>query len=189
MSNVIGEKKSEIQKGTWGATIGLIIAGILNPLQGVYLLIRWLTGGYKCRNCGKRMSVPAWWERRPSYGPTMCDQCQKADKDRSDKSISYLGDEVIAAGYGRVLTEWRLPLRPLSTLPYPKEAIRQALKNLLLHSQDSEYRQALQTGLLVLDDFIPDEEVPMDKGENTRKWWEVRCKLHDGPENAGSPHG
>src|SRR6266542_1906755 len=80
----------------------------------------------------------------------------------------------IVGEYGGVLAELPGPLRPLSKLPYPKETIRQAIEKLLARSQDPEYRNLLKTVLLALDDFVPDEEVPLDKEENRRKWLKVR---------------
>src|SRR5262249_53281478 len=47
---------------------------------------------------------------------------------------------------------------------------RRAIETLLSRSRDPEYRNHLETALIVLDDFVPDEEVPLDEEENTRKW-------------------
>jgi len=86
-------------------------------------------------------------------------------------------DVYIVGEYGKVLTETPGPLRPLSKLPYPKETIKQAIEKLLARSQDPEYRNHLETALFSLDDFIPDDEVPLDKEENTRKWLKVRLGI------------
>lgn len=83
-------------------------------------------------------------------------------------------DMDIVGEYGGVLATIPGPLRPLSKLPYPKEIIRRAIENLLAQSKGHEYRSMLQTVLLALDDFIPDEEVPLDKEENGRKWLILR---------------
>ncbi len=95
--------------------------------------------------------------------------------DRLQEMSSLPQREVEIVGeYGGVLAELPGPLRPLSKLPYPKETIRQAIEKLLARSQDPEYRNLLKTVLLALDDFVPDEEVPLDKEENRRKWLKVR---------------
>ncbi len=54
-------------------------------------------------------------------------------------------------------------LVPLSILPYPKEDIRAALIRSIEVTTDDVMKEALKVGLLVLDDFIPDEEVPADE--------------------------
>jgi hypothetical protein len=55
----------------------------------------------------------------------------------------------------------RMPV-PMSLLPYPKEDIRAALIRSIELTTDDVMKEALKIGLLVLDDFIPDEEVPAD---------------------------
>jgi hypothetical protein len=52
---------------------------------------------------------------------------------------------------------------PMSLLPYPKEDIRAALIHPIELTTDDVMKEALKVGLLVLDDFIPDEEVPADE--------------------------
>ena len=54
-------------------------------------------------------------------------------------------------------------LVPMSLLPYPKEDIRAALIRSIELTTDDVMKEALKVGLLVLDDFIPDEEVPFDE--------------------------
>ncbi len=54
-------------------------------------------------------------------------------------------------------------LVPMSLLPYPKEDIRAALIRSIELTRDDVMKEALKVGLLVLDDFIPDEEVPADE--------------------------
>ncbi len=54
-------------------------------------------------------------------------------------------------------------LVPMSLLPYPKEDIRAALLRSIELTTDDVMKEALKVGLLVLDDFIPDEEVPADE--------------------------
>ncbi len=54
-------------------------------------------------------------------------------------------------------------LVPMSLLPYPKEDIRAALIRSIELTRDDVMKEALKVGLLVLDDFIPDEEVPFDE--------------------------
>ncbi len=54
-------------------------------------------------------------------------------------------------------------LVPMSLLPYPKENIRAALLRSIELTTDDVMKEALKVGLLVLDDFIPDEEVPVDE--------------------------
>ncbi len=52
---------------------------------------------------------------------------------------------------------------PMSLLPYPKEDIRAALIRSIELTTDDVMKEALKVGLLFLDDFIPDEEVPADE--------------------------
>jgi hypothetical protein len=52
---------------------------------------------------------------------------------------------------------------PMSLLPYPKEDIRTALIRSIEVTTDDVMKEALKVGLLVLDDFIPDEEVSADE--------------------------
>ncbi len=52
---------------------------------------------------------------------------------------------------------------PMSLLPYPKEDIRAALIRSIELTTDDVMKEALKVGLLVLDDFVPDEEVPVDE--------------------------
>ncbi len=52
---------------------------------------------------------------------------------------------------------------PMSLLPYPKEDIRAALIRSIELTTDDVMKEALKVGLLVLDDFVPDEEVPADE--------------------------
>jgi len=52
---------------------------------------------------------------------------------------------------------------PMSLLPYPKEDISAALIRSIELTTDDVMKEALKVGLLVLDDFIPDEEVPADE--------------------------
>ena len=54
-------------------------------------------------------------------------------------------------------------LVPMSLLPYPKEDIRAALIRSIEVTTDDVMKEALKVGLLVLDDFIPDEEVLADE--------------------------
>ncbi len=54
-------------------------------------------------------------------------------------------------------------LVPMSLLPYPKEDIRAALIRSIELTTDDVMKEALKVGLLFLDDFIPDEEVPADE--------------------------
>ncbi len=54
-------------------------------------------------------------------------------------------------------------LVPMSLLPYPKEDISAALIRSIELTTDDVMKEALKVGLLVLDDFIPDEEVPADE--------------------------
>ncbi len=52
---------------------------------------------------------------------------------------------------------------PMSFRPYPKEDIRAALVRSIELTTDDVMKEALKVGLSVLDDFIPDEEVPADE--------------------------
>jgi hypothetical protein len=72
----------------------------------------------------------------------------------------------IVRDYGVVIesleTQLGMPV-PMSLLPYPKEDIRTALIRSIELTTDDVMKEALKVGLLVLDDFIPDEEVLADE--------------------------
>jgi hypothetical protein len=85
-------------------------------------------------------------------------------------------DVDIVGEYGQVLELVDRPLKPISKLPYPKEVIRQALERLIQRTHDAQYKNSLQVGLLCLDDFIPDEQVPEDLEENQMQWLMRRFK-------------
>lgn len=61
-------------------------------------------------------------------------------------------------------------LRPISELPHSKEKIEKALRAALTTAKDKGLRNHLETVLLRLGDFIPDDEVPDDPEENLRLW-------------------
>ncbi len=72
----------------------------------------------------------------------------------------------IVRDYGVVIESLETQLGmlvPMSLLPCPKEDIRAALKRSIEVTTDEVMKEALKVGLLVLDDFIPDEEVPADE--------------------------
>ncbi len=72
----------------------------------------------------------------------------------------------IVRDYGVViesLENQRGMLVPMSLLPYPKEDIRAALIRSIELTTDDVMKEALKVGLLFLDDYIPDEEVPADE--------------------------
>ncbi len=72
----------------------------------------------------------------------------------------------IVRDYGVVIESLETQLGmlvPMSLLPYPKEDIRAALIRSIEVTTDDVMKEALKVGLLVLDDFIPDEEVPADE--------------------------
>ena len=85
----------------------------------------------------------------------------------------------IVGNYGQIVQEvielQPGPLYPVSKLLDPKETIRQSIENLLKLVQDPTYRQDLEMGLFLLENFIPDEEVPDDPDENRQKWMMLRC--------------
>lgn len=66
-------------------------------------------------------------------------------------------------------------LLPQSVLPFPKEVIREALEYALALPCDPEMRRGLLGGLDSLDDFISDEEVPVDLTENALLWATLRA--------------
>lgn len=76
----------------------------------------------------------------------------------------------IVGAYGRLLEDAPAQVRPESTLPYPKQVIREALKTALSTLSDAESRRALQTGLSELDAFVPDHEVPQDPNERALEY-------------------
>jgi hypothetical protein len=92
-------------------------------------------------------------------------------------------DIQIVGEYGRILTVGPGPLRPLSSLPYPKEVIKQSITTLLAKAQDLETRRSLKIALFALDDFIPDEEVPKYPQENKRKWAMLRFGYDTSQQN------
>ena len=72
----------------------------------------------------------------------------------------------IVRDYGVVIESLETQLEmllPMSLLPYPKEDVRAALIRSIELTTDDVMKEALKVGLLVLDDFIPDEEVPADE--------------------------
>ncbi len=72
----------------------------------------------------------------------------------------------IVGDYGVVIESLETQLGmlvPMSLLPYPKEDIRAALIRSIELTTDDVMKEARKVGLLVLDDFIPDEEVPVDE--------------------------
>lgn len=83
--------------------------------------------------------------------------------------MSIIGD------YGEILEN--LPpkaggnlLHPLSLLPHPKDKIEYALKIALGIVRNKKTRNHLETVLVFLEDFIPDDEVPEDPEENMKAW-------------------
>lgn len=85
----------------------------------------------------------------------------------------------IVGAFGGVVASLPGPLRPLSKLPYPKETIRKAFEKLLAQTKSPYYKSMFQTGLFALDDFIPDEEIPLNEEENIRKWMMLRFLMMD----------
>ena len=72
----------------------------------------------------------------------------------------------IVRDYGVVIESLETQLEmllPMSLLPYPKEDVRAALIRSIELTTDDVMKEALKVGLLVLDDFIPDEEVLADE--------------------------
>ena len=63
------------------------------------------------------------------------------------------------------------PLHPLSMLPHPKEKIRHALEQALQVAKDEKMKKDLKGGLRVLEDFIPDDEIPEDPKEAAELWF------------------
>lgn len=83
--------------------------------------------------------------------------------------------EKIIRAYGKVLEELSVDknarlLMPQSKLPYPKEVIRFALKAVTEITRDEQIKERLKIGLVLLDDFVPDKEVPKDFEENLKVW-------------------
>ncbi len=127
----------------------------------------------ECPHCG--ISV--------SESDDKCWYCSADLKNRQKTSDSTLQDflafpeEVadIIGEYGNLLDEMGREksgklLRPISSLPYPKEKIEKALKTGLGVAKDETLRNLLETALVNLEDFIPDDEVPEDPDENLRAW-------------------
>lgn len=76
--------------------------------------------------------------------------------------------------YGNTLAEHPGFLKPISALPYPKETIRHAIETALRHASDPAIRKDLQSVLVALDDFVPDDQVPRDYEQNVKAWLEHR---------------
>ncbi len=76
----------------------------------------------------------------------------------------------VVGAYATVLADDRRFLKPLSTLPYPKASIEQALQTAMRHARDPETRRDLQSALSALQDFIADDKVPADPEENAKAW-------------------
>jgi hypothetical protein len=67
---------------------------------------------------------------------------------------------VILRAYGDVLAtpQGFSPARSETELPYPKHVIRNAIAQVLLEEVDDKKRDALETGYLSLEWFLPEEE-------------------------------
>ncbi|MEK6690508.1 MAG: hypothetical protein AABY78_04285 [Nitrospirota bacterium] len=61
-------------------------------------------------------------------------------------------------------------LHPLSLLPHLKDKIDNAIKIALGIARDEETKNHLETALMALEDFIPDDEVPEKPEENMKAW-------------------
>ena len=96
------------------------------------------------------------------------------DSFSSDEELPPPGPVDILRAYAAVLArcarENRGLLWPESMLPYPKDTIRTTIEVLLATRTDEEMGVGLQEGLDLLDDFIPDGEVPRDVAANMRLW-------------------
>ena len=93
--------------------------------------------------------------------------------------------ERVVQQYGLVLSEnpvgWHCELRPVSSLPYPKERIWLAIKT-LLPKADAAIVDSLVVGYASLADFIPDDDaLAADKAyvrvyvENSRDLQAIEC--------------
>ena len=146
----------------------------------------------KCKKCGKKISF-----LRVTCISEYCKACEflyERDILESSSNIQNMGDipqEILESSskmhdltiipqdtwgilgdYGKLLENLPTtnPLRPLSLLPHPKDKIENALKTAIGTSKDKEIRSVLETNLLFLEDFIPDNEVPKDFEENFKMW-------------------
>lgn len=91
----------------------------------------------------------------------------------------------IVADYGEVIekvSQGGNLLYPESFLPYPKERIRTCLK-VAHHLVDDNMKSNLSVALNMLDDFIPDTEVPKDSFENSLEWNRRRGQRGDPGDN------
>lgn len=82
--------------------------------------------------------------------------------------------EVVGA-YSKVLAEDTRLLKPLSSLPYPRAKIEEALQLALHNARDAEIRRDLERAREALKDFIPNANVPADPDENAKAWYMHRA--------------
>lgn len=84
--------------------------------------------------------------------------------------------EIIVREYGEILEQvsqegmekYPCAQYPQSLLPWPKETIQQALQDSLRDTDDEGVRENLKIGLVMLDDFIEDEEANRKNSEMLR---------------------
>ena len=83
--------------------------------------------------------------------------------------------EKIIHAYGKVLedlseNEDALLLISEEKLPYPKEVIHTALEAAIEITKDEQMKDHLKGGLLFLNDFTSEKEVPSNFAENLKVW-------------------
>jgi hypothetical protein len=82
----------------------------------------------------------------------------------------------IVEKYGEVLANQKRLLKPLSSLPYPKDAIASAIETALSCSSDPELQRHLKDIRFALEDFVPDENLPTDPEKELENWIAHRSK-------------
>ena len=64
----------------------------------------------------------------------------------------------IISSYGTTLVKYQMSIKSEKVLPYPKSVIRRAIIEELLYTTDSKDWDVLESGFVLLEEFVPQEE-------------------------------
>lgn len=118
----------------------------------------------RCSARGHELASP------PCCNPTETDgSMQPIDSNYQDQLLE---DADIISAFGDVLQRVSTSatprgLQPLSWLPYAKETIAAALKRTMPTLTEPEIRDQMAQALVLLEDFVPDGDIPLDKEMRT----------------------
>lgn len=85
---------------------------------------------------------------------------KKKKKEINSQEIHKFVDKVVLE-YSRIVQKDQVPIRKLSTLPYPKEIVKSCLKiDVVNNINNVPYVSALVMCFSCLSDFMPDEFIP-----------------------------